>query len=196
MICDLDKIARLFRVTEKAVRGWLSAGMPVHQLGTQGGARKKTRIKLEAAVEWYFKENFERLELDRQRSRLSSEQADKAALDNQERRGDLVSLKAIEREYAGVFTEIRINALAIPSKLAPEVTGLGTAEIKAALERAIFELLDRAAQWEPDSYRIAASGAELPAPAAAADHQRVGRQAPHPKSGGGRLAGAVENQQG
>ena len=193
-------LARLFRVTEKTVLVWIKAGMPVAKAGAQGRG-KKTQLELEKCVEWFFLTNFERLELDRSRTRLANEQADKAALENAKTRGDLVSLALIGREFGNLLTELRTNALAIPSKLAPELEGQTIAERKATLDRAIFDLLDRAVAWRPslaagtDSRGIEAP-ADLPAAAAGRDGQSMGGRAANPKRRGGRRAGKVENRKG
>jgi phage terminase Nu1 subunit (DNA packaging protein) len=80
-LLDVAALAGLFRVTEKTVRDWTAQGMPVAKAGGKGRG-KKAMYRLGECVEWYFEENFERLELDRQRTRLAAEQAQKIAIEN------------------------------------------------------------------------------------------------------------------
>jgi len=120
---SVEEFAEMVRVTPKTVNLWIRSGMPVASTGSQGRGNG-SRIDLKAAVTWYFLENAEAVELNRQRSRLAREQADAKALENAASRQDLVPLSMIEREFSGLLAEIRTNALAIPSKVAPELEGL------------------------------------------------------------------------
>lgn len=176
---DLDEVAALFSVTEKAVRGWVAAGMPVITKGSQGGSRNKTTISLKEAVEWYFHENYERLELDRARTRLADEQAIKVALENAVRSKDLVVLEVYEREHQKDLSELRSAFLAFPVKLAPVLDG-DVNRRKDTLERAVHELLQRLAHPASDGDREGLSGAapDLAHDSGAAtetDRKRVGR---------------------
>lgn len=153
LVVDLDQIAALFSVSSKCVRDWISAGLPTEVLGKQGRGRK-TQIDLRAAVDWYFRQDVERRELNRTRARLNRAMAENAELKAAASRGDLVSLAAIGREFGKLLAEIRTNALAIPSKLTPELEGLTTApERYAAVEHVIHELLDHCARWRPGGGR-------------------------------------------
>ena len=89
-----DELAGIFNVTPKTVRAWVDAGMPVLVEGKQGRGRK-TQASLQAAVRWYFQTNFERLELDRARTRLANEQGLKESLANAQRRGQLCMVEHV-----------------------------------------------------------------------------------------------------
>jgi phage terminase Nu1 subunit (DNA packaging protein) len=117
------EFAKLLRVTQKTVLTWIKAGMPVASHGSRGGGkvRNKTQINLQPAIEWYFAENYERLELDRQKTRLTSEQADKTAFENAERSRDLVELSLVTREFGALLGEIRTNAPCSISSIGPQV---------------------------------------------------------------------------
>jgi phage terminase Nu1 subunit (DNA packaging protein) len=113
--------------------------MPVLTLGKQGRGNK-TSISLEKAVEWYFHENYERLELDRARTRLADEQSRKVALENATRTGELGELSIWQRELEKFFGELRAAFLAFPIKLAPQLDG-DVNQRKDLLEREVFALL-------------------------------------------------------
>jgi phage terminase Nu1 subunit (DNA packaging protein) len=150
LILPLDEVADLFCVTPKALRSWAkSGGMPVVAVGSQGGARKKTRLDLLQVVGWYFARNPERRELDRVRARLTAANAELAELRAGASRGDLVSLSRVGAEFGALLSTVRTNALAIPAKLAPELEGQTTVERQATLEHAINDLLDHCANWRP-----------------------------------------------
>jgi phage terminase Nu1 subunit (DNA packaging protein) len=146
---DLDEVSRLFCVTEKAVRGWIASGMPVLTLGKQGRGNK-TSISLEKAVEWYFHENYERLELDRARTRLADEQSRKVALENALRTGELGELSVWQRELEKFFGELRAAFLAFPIKLAPQLDG-DVNRRKDTLESAVHELLNSLASYAAEA---------------------------------------------
>lgn len=152
--------------------------MPVLVKGAQGRG-KKTSIELEKAVEWYFHENFERLELDRARTRLADEQSRKVALENAVRTGDLGELSIWQRELEKFFGEMRAALLALPIKLAPLLDG-DVNRRKDTLERAVHELLKTLASYSVDGVSpgipAADSGLGDGTPAAPeTDRKRVGR---------------------
>lgn len=145
---EVIEFADLLRVTPKTVTLWIQAGMPVVRRGKQGRGQK-TLIELKPAIEWYFRENHERLELDRQTSRLKQELADKAALTNAELRGELVRLNVIEREIASLAANLKQNVMALPTRLAAMLEGMSTDERKSTLERSCREVLEEFAAYRP-----------------------------------------------
>lgn len=156
--------------------------MPVARQGKQGRGNK-TLINLRDAVEWYFAENYERLELDRQRTRHSSEQADKLALENAERRGELGELALWQRELERFLGELRTALLGLPTKVAPRLDG-DTNQRKDRLEQAIHEVLKSVAAYQADGSDTEHPAADTgigddPAATAEADGESVGgRTAP------------------
>lgn len=141
------EIAEIFSVTTKAVHDWIRAGMPVAVEGGQG-AGNEAQIDLEVAVRWYFRDNFERFELDRQRTRLASEQAQRIAIENAVRAGELGELKLWQEELEKHLGEVRAAMLALPTKLAPRLDG-DINQRKDRLEAGIHEVLRRFATYRP-----------------------------------------------
>lgn len=180
---DLDELAGIFRVTEKAVRGWIAAGMPVIERGTQGGDHKKTTLSLRECVEWYFAENFERLELDRARTRLADEQAKKSALENAETRSDLASISVMSQSFADAVVTAQALLLAIPTKEARTLAALTDANsIEHRLRIAINDALRQLAAYGSRGKKElrGGNGASNGAVRTAADSngKRVGRGKP------------------
>ena len=60
----------------------------------------------------------QQLDANKERARKDKEAADKLALDNAERRGDLARISTMEGELAGVVSNLRRNALSLPSTMA------------------------------------------------------------------------------
>jgi phage terminase Nu1 subunit (DNA packaging protein) len=151
LILDLAETATLFGVSEKTLRAWAkSGGMPVVTVGTQGGARKKTRLDLLQVVGWYFARNPERRELDRVRARLTAANAELAELRAGASRGDLVSLRTVGAAFGEFLSVMRTNISALPARLAPELAASTTQpERFAVIETATNELLDYLSSWRP-----------------------------------------------
>lgn len=91
----------------------------------------------------------------RERARRDKEAADKLALENAEARGDLARVSVMAREVAALFSDIRQNALGLPTKLAPQLVGQDADRIRAQLEDAVYELLTDIADYEPGRQRPA-----------------------------------------
>ena len=145
--CTIDQLCGIFRVTDKAIRDWISAGMPVEVLGSQGRG-KKTAINLEAAVRWYFETNHERLQLDRERAALAAEQRETAALKNAESRRDLASISEIAKQFGDMVASAQALLLSIPVKEAQAIAPLTDANaIESRLRKAITEALQQLADY-------------------------------------------------
>jgi phage terminase Nu1 subunit (DNA packaging protein) len=190
-IITLQEAAGIFRVTEKAIRDWIVQGMPVQSKGSRGGGKKrdKTTLDLREAVEWYFEENFERLELDRQRTRLAAEQAQKIAIENARSIEALGDLDDWQREAEQFHGEIRAALLALPTKEAPRLDG-DVNQRQERLKQAIHEVLRKLAAYRP--------GQAAPRDAEAVDGDREGVHAaagPDGKPVGRPLPKAVKGKQ-
>lgn len=151
-IISLQEAAGIFRVTEKAVRDWIAQGMPVHGKGSRGGGknRDKTTLDLREAVEWYFDENYERLELDRQRTRLAAEQAQKIAIENAKSEAALGDLDEWLVEAQQFHGEIKAALLALPTKEAPRLDG-DVNQRQERLKQAVHEILRKLAAYRPSA---------------------------------------------
>lgn len=195
-IIDLGQLASILRVTEKAIRGWIAAGMPVLVHGTQGGARNKTMLSFRAAVEWYFSENYERLELDRQRTRLASEQADERALENAVTRGELLDASligdGIERALVAFQARMRGLATKLAPRVNPEKPNLARDIIATEIDAALHSLADNFSQPARGKLARDDDGSDRSAPAAGkVNGQRMGGSISKAKPGNKRRAGGL-----
>lgn len=178
---DLEAIATIFRVTEKAVRGWIGRGMPILKAGRRGRGGAKTQISLRAAAEWYFAENFESLELDRQRTRLAEEQADKLMLENAKTRGEVARIADVVQFVGDHNANARARCLGIAPKLAPQLIDIHDPNvIAAAIRSEVHAALAELSEWEWQPPEAATpegpTGAAGVDPASDADGQPVGRR--------------------
>ena len=135
-----DEFAGLFAVTTKTVNAWIAAGMPVKVRGVQGRG-KRTQIELRAATEWFFAKNFERLELDRARTRLAHEQARKLKLENAQRSTELGERRVWDVEVARYLEGISSDLRRVPA-MAPQIAG-SIEQRRDVLETVVYGLLNR-----------------------------------------------------
>lgn len=142
-IVTTDACAELFKVTVQTVNQWIRDGLPTVKRGRKGGG-KTSLIDVREAIAWYV--DFD--PLDAAKTRLATEQADKQALDNAVRRGELAEISIIRSEWQALIGEIRAQLLAIPTKEAPQLDG-NVNQRKERLERAIREVLSRLATYQP-----------------------------------------------
>jgi phage terminase Nu1 subunit (DNA packaging protein) len=82
------------------------------------------------------------LELNAERARLAHHQANKAELDEQTVRGDLVRAEDVTKAVSDAFRRVRARLLSLPSKITPVVLGSTDAvEVKNAIEGGVMEAL-------------------------------------------------------
>jgi phage terminase Nu1 subunit (DNA packaging protein) len=182
----ITDVACLFRVTEKSILTWIKGGMPVEQRGKHGRGDKH-RLNLEKCIKWYFENNFERLELDRSRTRLANEQAERAAIDNARRRGELMPVAdavAIGTEYA---TDISARLDAVAGRLAneiPSITDAATARTRVLEEHRAIRA-GCAAHLAKMAAAARAHGGDAGADRTAAEEKRkrVGKREPRAAAG-------------
>lgn len=115
-------------MTEKTIRSWIADGFGVLKAGAKGSGNGAT-VDLTVLIPWYLEENA----LDVAKTRLASSQADKHEMENALRRGELLEVAVVEHEWSDLVAAFRAKMLAVPSKLAPQLTNVADARIVASL---------------------------------------------------------------
>lgn len=136
-------VAKAFAVSARTVQNWTDAGLPRNGDGS---------YSLPDCIAWRTRAQVaEAGELDpvAERARRDSEAADKLALENAQTRGEVARLSVIERELSALFSDLRTNALALPSKVAPQLAGLEPVQMARILEDAVRALLTELAEYQP-----------------------------------------------
>lgn len=138
------------------------------------------------------------LDLNRERARLAKEQADKTAMENDVRRGDLIPRSDFVKTMQAAFVHCRAKLLAIPSKMAPVMARVETAleaqdRLTAAINETLAELASIRVVPEDSGGDDSGGGADggdggMGSPAQT-DGKRVGRPKPKAQPRSKRRAG-------
>jgi phage terminase Nu1 subunit (DNA packaging protein) len=137
-----------------------------------------------------------------ERTRLTREQADKVALDNAQRRGELIPSSVIRVALDRTFTAFKSRIEAIPRKAVPRLKECETdASREKSLRGLCREALDELSRTDFDKLlpddADGADGVDNASEAAAGpDGERVGRRVPDPVARGKRRARKVEHVSG
>jgi len=117
--------------------GWVSkaldGGMPAVRSGRAGA---KVQIDTAVALPWLLGRASERAAPtpDSQRDRLAREQADKVALENAQRRGELVPIAQVRAVASELVSRLGSALEGLPGRLANEIAGISDpAEIRARI---------------------------------------------------------------
>lgn len=173
----LERAADLCGVTEKTIRSWIEAGLPVMQQGKQGRGAVKTLVDLAEIVRWITEaENA----LDAAKTRLAAAQAEKHEMENSVRRRELADVKDVERVWSDMVLATRAKFLSMPAKLAAQLTNLKDAaviatRIRVEVHAALAELGNEAA-GRRRSRRAAGRRSKPVQATAGTDGQPVGRR--------------------
>ena len=107
------------------------------------------------------KKNMEGLELDQERARLASAQADRTEIIVQQMKRELIPVDEIEFALNKIFASLRARCLALPSKIAPQLVGLNPQEIEFTLKESIHELLTELSTFDIEAI-INTESAQMP----------------------------------
>jgi hypothetical protein len=174
--------AALLSIAPRTLRDWHDA--PRNPDGSYVGP---------ALVAYYVAKMAGGGEFDDQRQRLAAAQAEKQEHENAVRRGELAPRADVVRFWTDCIANMRAKALAMASKLSPQLVSIGDANIIAAAIRAeVYAFLAELADYEPGGRAgLVADSAENRSAAAGADGKPVGRPRKKAKQRKQRRARAV-----
>ncbi len=159
MEVNKSTLAKIFGVSTNTVGKWMGEGCPHERDG------REVEFETVAVMEWMYGEQptlnvvksritadygegdeSERLDPEQEKARADKERADKLALDNQIRRGELVWAVDVEQEWAKVLMTVRAGFLALPSMVSEEIAVLVDArQVKGRLSEEVNEILEELA---------------------------------------------------
>lgn len=142
MLISLSYAADLTGKAHRTVKRYAEA-LPIVKEGRSHMVESRDLLPLLFGVQ---ASDGEKLDLSQERARLAKMQADKAAIELQKLRGEVVDIEEATQEIGEAFAHVRAKLLALPSKMTPLVYSLSThAEIQEALRESIYEALDELA---------------------------------------------------
>jgi terminase small subunit / prophage DNA-packing protein len=127
-----SQAAKICGISVTAFDSWIRQGAPFIEKGANGKAWVFDTAQIIAWLEEKSRGvvgEADALDKNAEQARLAKEQADKLAMENAERRGELLDQKRIGKAIEIVFVGVRSKVLSIPTKAAPQLVG-----IKKALE--------------------------------------------------------------
>lgn len=164
----------------------------------KGEGRGENEYDTEACVQWLIQREVRKLtqteegrfiDYEAERARLTSEQADKVAMENEVRRGKLVDSEHVAVLWANILTNVKTKLLGIPTKTAPRLVGCKSIPVaRDILNRQITEVLNELVSADPT---VVGSSEESPVAAPEPDGEPVGGSVPPAKRRKQRRAGTV-----
>ena len=148
-LVEIAELAQLMRVTDSTVGIWIKAGMPVVHAGSRGRGANRTLLDLHAALSWYFETSYERLNLERQKTRLTKALADRQEIALAERYGELVDVVAVTQKFNDRIANAKERLREIAPRLAAQLVNVADpqligARIAAEIDATLTELAGRA----------------------------------------------------
>lgn len=196
-IVNQTELCEILGKTAKTLNAWIDAGLPVLH---RGGHGSPNQYDTEQVIGWMIQREIGKLSVhddgtvynfEAEKARLTHEQAEKVAMENSVRRGELVDTGLVAGWWASIITNAKQRLLAIPTKAAPLVLGRSSMpEVRDQLETLINEVLLELSTTDP---LASSSGDEGVEAAAKADSESVGGPEAEAKPRSKRRAGAVGN---
>lgn len=169
----------------------------------KGEGRGESEYDTEACITWLIQNEIRKLtqtedgkflDYEAERARLTAEQADKVAMENELRRGRLVDSDLVSMWWAKIITNAKTRLLAIPTKAAPLVLGVKTMpQARDVIERQVLEVLSELSSVNPIPDIESDAGMEA---AAETDGEPVGGPPPEAQPRKQRRARAVVDGSG
>lgn len=138
-----NQIAEVFDVSLTTVDKWRLKGCPSEKDG------QKVMFTVRAVSDWLRGRDFESsgtLDLGQERAKLTKLQAEKATLELEQQRGNLIPMELVIEGWQGQIANARAKLLALPPKAAAQTAGMERyVEIEHTVRDIIYEALDELA---------------------------------------------------
>lgn len=189
MAVDVETVARALNLSPRRVQQLAAEGLP--RIG-------KGEYDLGACMAWYIKYLQRIIEqrarddgtsvstLTSERIRGAREAADKAAIDNRRRRGELVETEFVGALLRDIAADISARLEGLPGRLANAIDGIDPTERRARFLAECREIRSgiavHVAKLAEHGAASAGGGGDVP-PATAAPGRRMGKRQPRPPAG-------------
>jgi len=138
-----NQIAEVFDVSLTTVDKWRLKGCPSEKDG------QKVMFTVRAVSDWLRGRDFESsgtLDLGQERAKLTKLQAEKATLELEQQRGNLIPMELVIEGWQGQIANARAKLLALPPKAAAQTAGMDSyVEVEHVIREIIYEALDELA---------------------------------------------------
>lgn len=156
MIVNQAKLCEILGMSPMTVNRLQDQGFPVM---SRGDGRKPNQYDTGTCIAWLVEKERRKVvtlpdgvttSYADERARLTKEQADRVAMENDVQRGLLIDAEHAARLWADVVVNAKTRLLSIPTKAAPLVLGCKTMpEARDVLERFIIEALHDLSRSDP-----------------------------------------------
>lgn len=136
-LLTVKQIADLYGLTPQGVRHQLKGVAPDEQ-GGKGKASRYSIVRYSTHVFGRAGDSESPLDLTQERARLAREQADRQAMDNAERRGELAPMSWFEEQIAGYTRQLAAMLDALPMRIRQSLPHLTTID-HARIDRLLAE---------------------------------------------------------
>ena len=177
----ITKLADVTGFSRTTIENYIAKGLPVAYKGLPGG--NPTKIDTAVFITWLVRQERERVigefKTDESvplnsKSRREAALAETAEISLARLKGELVPIEVVEEVVTKAITNSRARLLAIPTKVAPQLTAISRASvIKQILESNIYEALDELSRIDTADFVDKSVYVPLE-PAAETDSQSVG----------------------
>lgn len=185
-------------VSENTITNWLEEGLPRARAAERRG--QSDEYDVAETIRWRLAreagkgaidEDGQLINVDAERARLTKEQADKVAMENEVRRGRLVDAEHVAALWANTLTNVKNRMLGIPTRAAPLVIGRkAVPEVREIIKRFIVEALNELSAADPT---VDPSGEEWTEASTGTDGEPMGGPKAPTKRRKQRRAGPVVN---
>lgn len=155
-VVSLTDLCEILGVVPMTISRLEERGFPCIE---RGSGRNPSKYDTQECIQWLIKHEMRKLtqtpdgqflNYEEERARLTREQADKVAMENEQRRQRLVDSDDVGMHWGKIISNAKTRLLAIPTKAAPLVLGLKTMpQVRDQLERMIVEVLNELSSANP-----------------------------------------------
>lgn len=145
-------VAQMFGVTTKTISRWQVREKDPLPIAIKGARGVANQYDIGVVNDWGVRQALEKPrymhagrahDFQKERARLTHNQAERAELENAITRGELIPANQVEETWTNHVLRMRSRLLALPSKIAPTLSGLDTySEVFEIIRAACYEALE------------------------------------------------------
>jgi phage terminase Nu1 subunit (DNA packaging protein) len=164
-LINSELTACMLGITKKTVTRWQSLKSDPLPVAAKGGRGRADEFDIAAVHEWGIRRHTKKSGADydgeiydyqHERARLTHAQADKAELENQELRGEVIPAAVVQEVWTESVINVRARILAMPTRIAHAAAAVETVpEAHEIVRAACYEALEEIATDELSAEQLA-----------------------------------------